>query len=108
MMAHVDHVDCVDRSLRDIRKVDKPFGGIAVVFSGDPRQILPVVHHGNRAQIVEVCVQSSLLWKKVKQLKLTSNMRVAEEEINFSSYVLTIGDGKAQLCNEMLQVLLLF
>ena len=43
MMAHAHQVDCVDRSLRDIRKVNKPFGGIPTVFSGDPRQILPVV-----------------------------------------------------------------
>ena len=47
MMSHVHQVDCVDRSLRDILKVDKPFGGITIVFSWDPRQILPVVHHGN-------------------------------------------------------------
>ena len=36
MMSHVDQVDCVDRSPRDIQKVDKPFGGIVVVFAGDP------------------------------------------------------------------------
>ena len=59
MMAHVDQVDCVDRSLGDIRKVDKSFGGIVTVFSGDPRQILPVVYHGNQALIVKVCVHSS-------------------------------------------------
>ena len=47
MMSHVDQVDCVDRSLKDILKVDKPFGGIPVVFAGDPRQILPVLCHGN-------------------------------------------------------------
>ena len=53
MMSHVDQIDCVDRSLRDILKVDKPFGGIPIVFGGDPRQILPVVHHGNCLQIVK-------------------------------------------------------
>ena len=47
MMSHVHQVDCVDHSLQDIMKIDKPFGGIAVVFGGDPHQILPVVHHGN-------------------------------------------------------------
>ena len=47
MMSHVNQVDCVDRSLRDILKVDKPFGGIVVVFGGDLQQILPVVHHAN-------------------------------------------------------------
>ena len=62
MMAHAHQVDCVDRSLRDIRKVDKPFGGIPTVFSGDPRQILPVVQHGNQADIVRACVHSSSFW----------------------------------------------
>ena len=47
MMSHVHQVDCVDRSLQDIMKVDKPFGGIVVVFGGDPHQILPVVCHGD-------------------------------------------------------------
>ena len=31
MMSHVHQVDCVDRSLRDIMKNDKPFGGIPIV-----------------------------------------------------------------------------
>ena len=47
MMSHVYQVDCVDRSLHDIIKIEKPFGGITVVFGGDPHQILPVVCHGN-------------------------------------------------------------
>ena len=32
MMSHVHQIDCVDPSLRDIMKNDKPFGGITVVF----------------------------------------------------------------------------
>ena len=47
MMNHVHQVDSVDHSLQDIMKVDKPFGGIVVVFEGDPCQILLVVHHGD-------------------------------------------------------------
>ena len=90
MMAHAHQVDCVDRSLRDITKVDKPFVGIPTVFSGDPKQILPVVHHGNQAQITEACFQSSAVWNCVTHLKLVTNMRVAADEIKFSSYLLTI------------------
>ena len=47
MMSHVHQVDCVDHSLCDIMKIEKPFGGITVIFRGDPHQILPVVCHGN-------------------------------------------------------------
>ena len=101
MMAHVYQVECVDRSLGDIMKVDKPFGGIPIVFSGDPRQILPVVHHRNQAQIVKTCVHSSPLWNSVKKLKLTMNMRVERDEINFSSSLLTIGDGTMERHSEI-------
>ena len=38
MISHVNQVNCVERSLRDIQKVNKPFGGIRIVFAGDPRQ----------------------------------------------------------------------
>jgi ATP-dependent exoDNAse (exonuclease V) alpha subunit len=96
MMSNVDHIDCVDRTLRDILKVDKPFGGLAVVFSGDPRQILPVVRHGNRPQIVKACIRSSALWDSIKQISFTENMRVCEDEVKFASYILTIGNGTAQ------------
>ena len=60
MMSHVHQVDCVDHSLCDIMKINKPFGGIAVVFGGDPQQILPVVHHANCCKIVQACIHASL------------------------------------------------
>ena len=44
MMSHVHQVDCVDHSLHDM-KIDKPFGGITVVFwrgsMSDPACCLP-------------------------------------------------------------------
>ena len=91
MMAHAHQVDCVDRSLRDITKVDKPFGGITTVFSGDPWQILPVVCHGNQPEVIKACIHSSLLWKHVKQLKLTANMRVAADKLTFHHIYLQLG-----------------
>ena len=67
MMSHVHQVDCVDRSLHDIMKIDKPFGGIPVVFGGDPQQILPVVCHGNHCKIVQACIHASFLWEQIQQ-----------------------------------------
>ena len=97
MMSHVHQIDCVDRTLRDIMKLDKPFGGIPTVFGGDPRQILPVVCHGNRAHIVKACLQSSKLWPAIKQLKLTTNMRLTGADDDFSTFLLAIGDGTAEV-----------
>lgn len=42
-MQHQHVIGCVDRSLQDLRGVDQLFGGAVVLFSGDFRQILPVV-----------------------------------------------------------------
>ena len=51
VMCHRHCIECVDRTLRDITKVELPFGGKIVLFAGDFRQILPVVRGGSRAQI---------------------------------------------------------
>ena len=97
MMSSKQHIECVDRSLQDILKVDKPFGGITVVFCGDPWQILPVVHHGDWPRIVQACVKSSYLWKQVHCIHLSQNMRVDPKEFEFSKYLLSIGEGHAQV-----------
>ena len=81
--------------------MDKPFSGIVVVFGGDPRQILPVVHHGNQPNIVKSCIHSSMLWNQIKQLHLTINMQVAAEEIAFAQYLLELGNGTASVHPEV-------
>jgi len=60
----IQHRHCfeaVDRHLRDIRNCDKPFGGIVVILGGDFAQILPVIKHGSRANIVLACLRKSPL-----------------------------------------------
>ena len=61
MQNHFDP-ETVDRSLRDIRNCDAPFGGITVVFGGDFQQILPVIPRGSREQIVLASLKRSALW----------------------------------------------
>lgn len=94
-MAHKRSVEAVDRSLQDIRNCTLPFGGLTVVFSGDFRQILPVVERGTRADEVNACLQKSHIWTKIRRLRLTQNMRVAlgggELMEEFSANLLAIG-----------------
>lgn len=74
--------EAFDRTLKDINSsVDpdsstKPFGGKVVVLGGDFRQILPVIPKGTRADIVMATINSSILWKDCKVLRLTENMRL--------------------------------
>ncbi|XP_017227983.1 uncharacterized protein LOC108203520 [Daucus carota subsp. sativus] len=109
-MQHRFAFEFLDRSLRDImRCVDDsraalPFGGITVVLGGDFRQILPVIPHGDRAEILAACITRSRLWNICKIFILEGNMRLnsgssqAEvDELNeFAKWVLAAGDGRLE------------
>ena len=97
--------ESLDRSMKDIlgNKDRRPFGGKVVVFGGDFRQVLPVIHGAGRAEIVLDSLNSSYLWKHVKVMKLTKNMRLISENLSaedakelkkFSEWILDVGDGK--------------
>ncbi|XP_064638336.1 uncharacterized protein LOC135494349 [Lineus longissimus] len=91
-MGHI--FECLDRSLQDIRDSEHLFGGLIVLFAGDWRQILPVVPHGSRPQIVEATLKKSYLWSSIQTLQLTCNMRTnTQDTTNFPQYLTNIGNG---------------
>jgi ATP-dependent DNA helicase PIF1 len=67
-MADKHVVECADRLCREIMALNDaelenvPFGGKVVIFSGDWRQLLPVVKHGGRAQVVNASLKRSTMW----------------------------------------------
>ena len=86
----------MDRSLREVIGVDKSFGGITVVFTGDWRQCLPIIKRGGRGDVVNACLKSSYLWKSMIVRNLIRNMRVEQkgENFEFSDLLLKIGGGQ--------------
>ena len=97
-------LEAADRTLQWLRQSQQAFGGLTVVLSGDWRQILTVVPHGSRSQIIGQCLKSSYLWHKVESFRLTVNMRVrnaattvADDQAAFAQYLLDLGDGKIPL-----------
>ena len=62
-MVNMPCVEALDRSLRDVMRKDRAFGGRPIAFGGDYRQILPVVSKGSRADIVHVSLTSSYIWR---------------------------------------------
>jgi ATP-dependent DNA helicase PIF1 len=93
-MGHKHIFECLDRSLQDIRNNTALFGGLTVLFAGDWRQVLPVVPHGSRAQIVNACLKRSYIWDHVQMLHLTQNMRTRSSETDdFAEYLMAIGNG---------------
>jgi hypothetical protein len=79
-MQHKYCFEVVHRLLVDLRSAtdDILFGGVPVILGGDFAQILPVIPHGLRPDIVAACLQRSFVWPRLKQLRLRTNMRVRE------------------------------
>ena len=96
-MAHKRAFEALNRTLKDLRCNNKDFGGAMILLSGDFRQTLPVIPRSTAADAMNACLKSSNLWRNVKKLQLTTNMRVAllndpSAEI-FSKQLLNIGNG---------------
>ncbi|KAK1944856.1 hypothetical protein P3T76_003389 [Phytophthora citrophthora] len=95
--------EAVDRTLRDIMNNEaEPFGGKVMGFSGDHRQILPVLRNATRVETLKVCFKASPLWKYLRQVRLIENVRVktapdpdsVAELAEFSDFLLQIGEGR--------------
>ena len=62
-------------------------------FSGDFRQTLPVVPHGGRVLTVEACMKKHYLWREIRLMSLSRNMRVEVGEDAFAAYLMEVGGG---------------
>ena len=89
-MTHRYCPEALDRTLRDLMKVDQPFGGKVVIFLGDFRQVLAVVKRGSKAQIIAATLKNSHLWRRMLLHRLTINERVrrsgAEDQAEMAWY----------------------
>ena len=79
-----------------------PFERKCVLFSGDFRQILPVVPRGSRGMILFMCFQSSPLYQCMSFRSLSENMRlqsIRDDEdpdpavFQYPNFLLKVGDG---------------
>ena len=90
--------EIIHRTFRKVRGNDDPMGGLCVIFSGNWRQCLPIIHRGSQGQIVDACLKSSLLWPSVKVFHPTENMRVkmagTTELKSHSEWLLRVGNGE--------------
>eukprot|EP00794_Sanderia_malayensis_P014688 gene14688-biopygen11788 len=88
----------VDRLLRDITKVNRPFGGKYFMLGGDFRQVPPVVKKAGKERVVQECLKSPKvedLWSHFQQFGLITNMRAVQDETYqaFSDWLLRVGNG---------------
>ncbi|XP_018460165.2 uncharacterized protein LOC108831095 [Raphanus sativus] len=99
---HKHAFEALDKSLRDIvsRKdataKELTFGGKTVLLGGDFRQILPVIPCGNRADTVLASISHSYIWHSCHKFSLKTNMRLNQEEKEFSDWLLQVGEGRVE------------
>ncbi|XP_044591981.1 ATP-dependent DNA helicase pif1-like [Cotesia glomerata] len=95
-------LEIIDRTLRHIMNIDVPFGGKMMILGGDFRQLLPVLTHATRSEMVNLSIKYSHLWRNFHKFTLSQNMRALPEEIEFSQFLLDVGDGKLNDVNDNL------
>lgn len=106
-MARKEHIEAIDRGLKDIcNSPDEAFGGKVVLLMGDFRQILSVIPRANHRQIINAVLHKSYLWQYIHVFCLEENQRVKQllngehsstlEAIklqNFAKTLKSLGDG---------------
>uniref|UniRef100_A0A803PDK8 ATP-dependent DNA helicase n=1 Tax=Cannabis sativa TaxID=3483 RepID=A0A803PDK8_CANSA len=97
-MCHRRTIEALDHMLQDITECGHPFGGKVVVLGGDFRQVLPVVQHGQKEDIINASLAKSYLWPLFTKLRLTKNVR-AYSDPTFIDFLLCIGEGKNSTSN---------
>ena len=103
-MAPKEALDAVDRLLRDLmNSPDLPFGGKILVMGGDFRQVLPVMPHCSREDVVSHSLKESPLWRgnKVKIIALRKNMRARAADNAWREYLLQVGDGEVPIVEDL-------
>ncbi|KAL4101149.1 hypothetical protein QTP88_021169 [Uroleucon formosanum] len=78
---------------------EAPMESAFIVLGGDFRQVLPVVPYGSRQLTIQNCIKNSPIWPHFKILKLFRNMRLNQNEIEFSKFLLQIVNDEYPLIN---------
>jgi hypothetical protein len=97
-MVHKRALKALNRTMKDLRNDSRCFVGAIILLSGDFRRTLLAIPRTSAADEINACLKSSTLWRYVKKLQLTTNMRVALLNHpcaeDFSKQLRTIGNGR--------------
>jgi hypothetical protein len=89
-MVHVDVANTLDRTLRDVMNIQQPFGGKAVLWMGDFKQLLPVVRFGKGHTHT---LQSSPWWKHTRKIEFHTNFRALRNPV-YTAFLEDVGYGR--------------
>jgi ATP-dependent DNA helicase PIF1 len=89
-MVHADVADTVERTLRDVMRNQRPFGGKTMVWMGDFKQLLPVVRYGKGQNHT---IQQCSWWNQATKLTFTTNWRAVQNP-EYTAFLETVGNGR--------------
>ncbi|HCC06475.1 TPA: helicase [Candidatus Nomurabacteria bacterium] len=95
-MLHASFVDMLDKIAKHIRRNEKPFGGMQVVFAGDFFQLPPVVKNGDAYENQEVFAFTSKAWKEAKPVVCYLTEQFRQEDDKLSSILNAIRSGEVE------------
>ncbi|PAA80832.1 hypothetical protein BOX15_Mlig019542g1 [Macrostomum lignano] len=95
-MTHRKDLEVFERSLRDLLRVERPFGGALLVMAGDFRQLLAVVPGGTQANSIDACLSRSALWPHFRQHHLSRNLRLegGSASESYADFLMQVGNGE--------------
>ncbi len=91
-MLHASFVDMLDTVAKHMRRNEKPFGGMQVVFTGDFFQLPPVVKNGSNGDGAVFAFQSKA-WKEAKPVVCYLSEQFRQDDDRLSSLLLAIRLG---------------
>ncbi len=95
-MLHASFVDMLDKLARHIRRSDKPFGGMQVVFTGDFYQLPPVVRSGNEYESMDVFAFLSRAWKESRPVVCYLTEQFRQDDDTLTNILNAIRSGEVE------------
>ncbi len=95
-MLHASFVDMLDTLGKHLRRNEKPFGGLQVVFTGDFFQLPPVVRNGNEYESTDVFAFMSRAWKESKPVVCYLTEQFRQDDDTLTSILNAIRSGEVE------------
>lgn len=95
-MLHASFIDMLDKVAKHIRRNDKPFGGMQVIFTGDFFQLPPIVKQGNSYENTDVFAFTSHAWKSAKPVICYLTEQFRQDDDALTSILNAIRSGEVE------------
>lgn len=92
-MLHASFVDMLDAVAKNMRRSDKPFGGMQIVFTGDFFQLPPIVKPGDQHESEGVFAFTSRAWNEAKPVICYLTEQFRQDDDKLSSILNAIRSG---------------